>query len=251
MRIVIAAVIGFGSGVASGALGIGGALLSTPGIRWVFHVKPLIAIGTTLPPIIPTAITGASTYVRERYVEFRSALVAALAGSTFAILGAFVSDHVNGEALLIVTAALLLILSIRMLPRQGGGRAPHLEPKIGVLLVVGAASGFVSGLLGVGGGVILVPVLTTLLGFPVKSALGTSLAVVAAQAIPGSVTHALLGHIDWTLAAGLFIGVVPGARIGSKLAVATEDERLRVIVALSMAALAIAFGASEIRSLIR
>jgi uncharacterized protein len=251
MRIFIAALIGFGSGIASGALGIGGALLSTPGIRWAFHVSPLIAIGTTLPPIIPTAITGASTYVREKFVAVRSAVVAAIAGSTFAVLGAYVTKFVDGEALLIVTALLILVLSIRMFPRKGQVHPPHVEPTIPVLLVVGAGSGFISGLLGVGGGVILVPVLTALLGFPVKTALGTSLAIVAAQAIPGTVTHALLGHIDWTLAAGLFIGVVPGARIGSRLAVAQEDERLRKIVAIAMAALAIAFGAGEIRSLLR
>src|SRR5581483_1633377 len=127
----------------------------------------------------------------------------------------------------------------------------HLDPNVFVLLGIGAISGFVSGLLGVGGGVILVPVLTVVLGFPVKKALGTSLAVVAAQAIPGTITHALLGHIDWTLAAGLFIGVVPGARIGSRLAVATADDRLRVVVAVAMAVLAIAFGGSELRTLLR
>ncbi len=251
MRILLSALIGFGSGIASGALGIGGALLSTPGIRWAFHVKPLIAVGTTLPPIIPTAITGATTYVREKYVEARSAIVAAAAGSSFAVLGAYTTRFVNGEALLIVTAVLILILSIRMLPRKSDAHPPRFEPTIPVLLVVGAGSGFTSGLLGVGGGVILVPVLTVLLGFSVKTALGTSLAIVAAQAIPGTITHALLHHIDWSIAAGLFIGVVPGARIGSRLAVAQEDERLRVIVAIAMAILAIAFGASEVRSLLR
>ena len=251
MRTIVAAFIGLGSGIASGALGIGGALLSTPGIRWAFHVKPLIAVGTTLPVIIPTGLTGGYTYVREQLVDVRTASIAASAGCVFAIAGAYTTKFVNGEALLIATAVLILILSIRMLPWKTGAHTPHVEASVTVLLLIGAVSGFVSGLLGVGGGVILVPVLTVLLRFPVKKALGTSLAVVAAQAIPGTITHALLGHIDWAIAAGLFIGVVPGARIGSRLAVATKDERLRVIVAVAMAALAIAFGGGEIRSLLR
>lgn len=251
MRTILAALIGLGSGVASGALGIGGALLSTPGIRWAFHVKPLIAVGTTLPVIIPTGLTGLYTYVRSQLVDVRTAVIAASAGCVFAIAGAYTTKFVNGEALLIATAVLLLILSIRMLPWKTSSHAPHVEPNLFVLLAIGATSGFVSGLLGVGGGVILVPVLTVLLRFPVKKALGTSLAVVAAQAIPGTITHALLGHIDWAIAAGLFIGVIPGARVGSRLAVATTDERLRIIVALAMAALAIAFGGSEIRTLVR
>jgi hypothetical protein len=92
-------------------------------------------------------------------------------------------------------------------------------------------------------------VLTVLLRFPVKTALGTSLAVVAAQAIPGTVTHALIGNIDWSIAGGLMLGVIPGARIGSRMAVSAEDRKLRIVVALTMSALAIAFAVTEIRAL--
>jgi uncharacterized membrane protein YfcA len=103
----------------------------------------------------------------------------------------------------------------------------------------------------VGGGVILVPVLTVVLGFPVKTALGTSLAVVAAQSIPGSITHELIGNIDWRIVGGLVIGVIPGARIGARFAVAAEDAKLRVVVGTAMGVLALVFGLGELRSLIR
>jgi uncharacterized membrane protein YfcA len=249
---VYAALIGFASGVASGAVGIGGAILSTPGIRWALDVPAVIAIGTTLPVIVPTAITGVVAYIRTGFVETRAAVVAAAAGSCFAVLGALVTDVVQGEVLLIATAVLILVLAYRMLPRPGDDHETHVprfEPTIPVLLVIGAVSGFVSGLLGVGGGVILVPVLSGLLRFPIKTAIGTSLAVVAAQAIPGTITHAQLGHIDWHIAGGLVIGVIPGARIGSKLAIATEDRRLRLVVAVSLAVLALIFGGTELRQL--
>lgn len=250
MRTLIAALIGFGSGIASGAFGIGGALLSTPGIRWALDAPALIAVGTTLPVIIPTALTGLVAYVKDNLVDIRSAVVTAAAGGVFAIAGALVTQAVAGEALLITTAALIFVLSLRMLPHRSG-EVPHprIRPTVPVLLVVGAISGFVAGLLGVGGGVILVPVLTVLLRFPVKTALGTSLAVVAAQAIPGTVTHAIIGNIDWAIAGGLVIGVVPGARIGSRLAVAAEDRKLRTVVAITMALMAIVFGITEIRAL--
>lgn len=250
MRTFIAALIGFGSGIASGAFGIGGALLSTPGIRWALDAPALIAVGTTLPVIIPTAVTGLIAYVKEKLVDLRSASIAAAAGGAFAVIGALVTQAVAGEALLITTAALIFVLSVRMIPRRVDQTPPPgLRPTVPVLLVVGASSGFFAGLLGVGGGVILVPVLTVLLRFPVKTALGTSLAVVAAQAIPGTVTHALIGNIDWAIAGGLVIGVVPGARIGSRLAVAAEDRKLRTVVAVVMALMAIAFALTEIRAL--
>ncbi|MEX0874939.1 MAG: sulfite exporter TauE/SafE family protein [Actinomycetota bacterium] len=249
MRTLVAAVIGFASGIASGAFGIGGALLSTPGIRWALDAPALIAVGTTLPVIIPTALTGLVAYVREELVDIRSAAVAAASGGAFAIVGALTTQVVSGEALLVTTAALIFVLSIRMLPSAGALRPPRFKPTIPVLLVVGSVSGFVAGLLGVGGGVILVPVLTVLLRFPVKSALGTSLAVVAAQAVPGTLTHALIGNIDWSIAGGLVLGVIPGAWIGSRIAVAAEDRKLRTVVALAMAALAVAFAVTEIRAL--
>lgn len=251
MRTLIAAVIGFASGVASGAFGIGGALLSTPGIRLILDTPPLIAVGTTLPVIIPTAITGALTYLRNKLVDTRAAMILCSSGAIFAILGALVTSFVPGELLLVLTAVLILFLSIRMLRRPEPTHGSSTPASVPVLLAVGVASGLVSGLLGVGGGVILVPVLTSFLGFPVKLALGTSLTVVAAQAIPGSITHAALGNIDWGIVGGLVIGVVPGARIGSRTAVAAEDAKLRLVVGVAMSALALAFGLVELRNLLR
>jgi len=250
VRTLVAALIGFASGAASGAFGIGGALLSTPGIRWALGAPPLIAVGTTLPVIIPTALTGVWTYSRGGYVDRRFATVAAAAGGVFAVLGALATKVIPGEILLIATAVLILFLSLRMLPAPPAARPSRWQPTIPVFAVIGATSGLLAGLLGIGGGVILVPVLTVVMRVPLKTALGTSLAVVAAQAIPGTVVHALLHHIDWSIAAGLMIGVIPGARVGSAWAVASEDKRLRVIVALAMAVLAIVFGATELRALI-
>ncbi len=251
MRTLIAAVIGFASGVASGAFGIGGALLSTPGLRWILDTPALIAVGTTLPVIIPTALTGAYTYARSNLIDKRAAGILCTSGAAFAVLGALTTKLVPGEALMILTAGLIGFLSIRMIR---GAHDPHRHtqrPSVPVLLAVGTVSGFVCGLLGVGGGVILVPVLTVFLGFPVKTALGTSLAVVAAQSIPGSITHALIGNIDWRIVGGLVIGVVPGARIGARAAVAAEDAKLRVVVGTAMGILALAFGLGELRDLIR
>jgi len=247
----VAAVIGFGSGIASGAFGIGGALLSTPGVRWALNAPPLIAVGTTLPVIIPSALTGVWTYARGGFVDRRFAIVAATAGTLFAVLGALATTVIPGEILLVSTAAIILFLAIRMLPSPPLHTPPRFPPSVPLFAAVGAASGLLAGLLGIGGGVVLVPVLAVTLRFPLKTALGTSLAVVAAQAVPATIVHAALGHVDWRIAAGLMIGVIPGARIGSTWAVAASDKRLRVIVALAIGALAIVFGATELRALLR
>jgi hypothetical protein len=190
------------------------------------------------------------TYARNQLIDLRTAVTTASAGGAFAILGALTTELVPGEALLIATAALIFGLSLRMFRRSAGVRAPDVRPSPGVLLLVGAVSGFVSGLLGIGGGVILVPVFAVLLRFPVKTALGTSLAVVAAQAIPGTITHGLLGNVDWSIAGGLVLGVIPGARLGALAAVAAEDATLRVVVGIALGVLALVFGLTELRGLL-
>lgn len=251
MTVLVSALIGFVSGIASGAFGIGGALLTTPGIRVLLDAPALIAVGTTLPVIIPTAITGVIAYHRQGFVDVRLGAITAVGGSVFAVLGAYVTRFIRGEVLMVVTAAVILVLAIRMLPTKAGLQPPRIRPSVPLYLAVGAASGFLAGLLGIGGGVVLVPVFTVVLRLPLKTALGTSLAVVAAQAVPGSVVHAWLGHINWAMAAGLALGVIPGARLGAKLALGAQDRVLRVVVALGMAALAIAFGTEELRALVK
>jgi uncharacterized membrane protein YfcA len=109
---------------------------------------------------------------------------------------------------------------------------------------VGLAAGALSGFLGVGGGVILVPAMVLLLNFRVHEAVGTSLMVMAIYAIPGSVAHYLLGHVDVALLIPIALGSVLGAQFGARLAVRTREKRLRLafsvfllMVAVSMAAL--------------
>jgi hypothetical protein len=104
-----------------------------------------------------------------------------------------------------------------------------------------------SGLLGVGGGILMVPAFVELIRMPVKTAVATSLACVGIFAVPGTLTHALaVGDIDWRFAAALAIGVVPGARLGAILAIRASDHRLRMAVAMFLGAIAVFYGAGEL-----
>ena len=116
---------------------------------------------------------------------------------------------------------------------------------------IGLAAGFVSGLLGVGGGIIIVPLLSGILRMPLKRALGTSLLAIVALVIPGTIVHATLGHIDWAIFAALSIGAVPGARIGARLALGTRERTLRLLVGSFLLVVAIAYGAGEVVRLVQ
>jgi uncharacterized membrane protein YfcA len=91
----------------------------------------------------------------------------------------------------------------------------------------------------------MVPALTVLIGMPLRRALGTSLLVISVLVVPGTIVHWALGHIDWAIFLALTLGVVPGARIGARIALTTSERTLRVAVGTFLLVVAIAYGLAE------
>ena len=248
--------LGVLTGALSGAFGVGGAVLSTPGIR-LLGASALVAVGTTLPSIVPSAAAGTARYATGGLVDWATVATTAPAGVAGAVAGSLASHAVPGHGhwLMVVTAGLLGLTAAR-LGRPGdrdqrmaaGAVAGH---RFWLRSAVGAAAGLLSGLLGVGGGAILLPAFLEILRLPTKVAVATSLACVGILALPGTVTHAFLGDIDWRFALLLAVAVVPGARLGAALAIRAEDRRLRLAVALVLGVLAVGYGVGELRAALR
>ena len=108
---------------------------------------------------------------------------------------------------------------------------------------------FLSGLLGIGGGVVMVPAFHSIAGMKVKAAIATSLVCVAGFAIPGTITHGIMGNIDWRVAAALTIFVIPGARIGAAMTVRSDDVRLRLAVAFFLGIISLIYAGGELAAL--
>lgn len=115
--------------------------------------------------------------------------------------------------------------------------------------LTGLIAGGLSGLLGVGGGIIMVPLFRRWLALPMKNAVATSLICVGCFAIPGTITHSIEGGIDWRYAIWLTIGVVVGAPFGSKMALKMSDKKLQRVFGLFLAAVAVAYGGGELLAL--
>ena len=289
-QIALVLVVGFFTGVLSGMFGVGGAVISTPAIR-ALGASPLEAIGSTLPSILPSSISGTLRYRREGLIRLRTVLWTGLAGATTAVLGALASDKVpgNGHILMIITAGLVGFTAYRLgrapaAPDPAGPdpedavevddpqraaalaehapdfvdptpvlapAAPEPEPRLEWwrLGIIGIAAGALSGLLGIGGGVLMVPAFVSWARMGLKESLGTSLACVGILAIPGMITHQLLGHINWAYALPLCIGVIPGARVGANLTIRSSDRTLRISVAIVLGLIASIYAVGEIVAL--
>jgi uncharacterized membrane protein YfcA len=269
--VVAVLVVGFGSGVLSGMFGIGGAVVTTPGIR-ALGATPIEAIGSTVPAILPGAISGTVRYARAGVVNWRVGLVCGAAGSALAIAGAWVADVVDARALMVLTAAILgwsgvsifrsgrtgPLVDVAYRPELDEHAEPEPEPEVEqaqasyglpMLLGVGAAAGFMAGLLGVGGGIVMVPAFTSILRIPIKEAVASSLVAVALFSIPALVTHVVLGHVNWTYALLLAVGVVPGAQVGSRLTLGSSDRTVRTSFGAFLVVVAIVYGGAELLAL--
>lgn len=271
-----AGMIGFVSGMLSGAFGIGGGIVTTPAIRLIMGAPALIAVGTPLPVIIPGAVTGALSYRKAGLVDARAGISIAAAGAPMTVAGAWLATHLGGSVVLVATAALIvwaaadMLLQVRGASRDTAQGSPGAESGIGrstgvvggsdsspdaraatraplwVLAGIGVLAGLYSGFLGLGGGFVIVPILTRWLRFPIKVAIGTSLVTVAVLALPGTLTHSLLGNINWRIAAGLAVGVVPGALLGSKLSMRAADRSVRIAFGVLLIAVGLWLGVSEL-----
>jgi uncharacterized membrane protein YfcA len=264
LRDVLTVGLGVLTGMMSGAFGVGGAVLSTPGIR-ALGATPIESVGSTLPSVLPSALTGSLRYTREGLIDWHAVGLTTPAGVLAAVGGALLAPRIPGDGhpLMIITAALLLLSGLRMIVRPQAPPPEPVDTSAAVALhphplhhltlpfiATGALAGGLSGLLGIGGGVVLVPVFSQWTGLPLKKAIATSLVCVGLFAIPGTITHAIEGDINWRFALLLCVGVVPGARIGSALALRAADHRLRMAVGVFLSGLAVIYGIGEILALI-
>jgi len=251
LQVAVGALVGFAAGIGSGLFGVGGGTVTTPAINVLLGGTAIQAVATPLPVIFPTSLVGALTYGRVGEVSFRAFRWAVVPGAAGAVIGAGLTDLVNAHLLLVITSVLIGWTSVEVIR----GRRPRVPWERGKTpgwkyAAIGLVAGFVSGLLGLGGGIVMVPAFTTIIGMPLKRALGTSLVTIAALVIPGTIVHAVLGHIDWAIFLVLTIGVVPGARIGSKLALGAKERTLRLAVGAFLFAVAVLYGVRELAALL-
>jgi uncharacterized protein len=269
LRDLLTVVLGMATGTLSGLFGVGGGVISQPGMR-LLGMEPLLVIGTALPVIIPGAASGTRRYVQEGMVRWPAVRATVPAGLVAAVGGGLAAEHVPGEGhlLQLLSAALLGLSSWRMGRRPAaalseplaetdapeapatGPATPSSRELLPRYVAIGLLAGGLSGLLGIGGGVLMVPAFVAFAGLEVKVAIATSLACVGAFAVPGAITHVVLDHVDWRVVAALVAGVIPGARLGASLAIRATDRRLRLTVALFLGLVAIAYAAGELTALL-
>ncbi|HEV8682219.1 MAG TPA: sulfite exporter TauE/SafE family protein [Actinomycetota bacterium] len=223
-RLAAAAVVGILAGVLSGLFGVGGGILIVPGLVLVMGMEQRLAHGTSLAAIVPIAVSGVAGYALERAVDWPAAALLALGAAGGAVLGTYALRRMSQRVLRLLFGLFLLLAAAQMLIQihQATGRG---ELDIGsslILVLVGVTSGSLAGLLGVGGGIVIVPALVILLSVPDALAKGTSLAVIIPTAVVGTLRN--LRHRGADLPVAVLVGLfgIAAAFGASKVSVRME-----------------------------
>jgi len=217
---VAVVLVGFGIGLLIGFFGVGGSSVATP-VLSVLGVAPLAAVASPLPATIPAAALAAVAYLRSGEARPRAAGWSLAGAVPAAVAGGLMSDRIGGRWLLVASGLVLVVVGARTLfpvdeqSRRAGERRRLNRP---VLVAASSVVGFLTGVLANGGGFLLVPLYTLLFGLRIREAVGTSLVVVAALALPTLATHWALGHVDWRVAALFGLGAIPASPLGTRLA---------------------------------
>jgi uncharacterized membrane protein YfcA len=235
--------IGVATGLLAGLLGVGGGLVMVPGMTQLLKMRQHEAVGTSLLVIIPIALVGALVLGQSHDVDPLVGVILAVASIVGAVVGAGLTRTISDRTLRRVFAIAVLVVAVIMLIDAGAtmlhagiGLHPSSRPSGALLVVLGLAIGLVtgvlSGLLGIGGGLVMVPAMVLVLGLSQHLAQGTSLFVIVPTAAAGSVTHLRLGNIRPAVAGWLAIGGIAGAVAGAMLALLVPDQALRILFAV-------------------
>jgi uncharacterized membrane protein YfcA len=170
------------------------------------------------------------------------ATLAVAGGLPGTLLGGLASSRVDARALLLASAALLLVVGVRVLlpdPAGHGDRCAGRRDRGALVVGLAFAVGLLTGLLANGGGFLLVPAFVLVLGLTTGVAAGTSMVVAGVLSLPTLAVHWSLGHVDWSVAAVFALGVVPGLLAGR----AAADRLPTTVARRAFGALLVAFAA--------
>lgn len=236
--------IGLLAGIGSALLGIGGGLIMVPAMVFLLRIRQHRATGTSLAVILPAAAAALYQYgIHGR--ELPVVICLSIGGVVGATLGAILAALLNAKQLRQVFGIFVALTGVVMLLPKLGPAGPAVEAlNLGAALLLigtGVLVGIVSGLLGVGGGLVMVPVLVLILGFTQKEAQAMSLAVIIPVSLSGVIAHYKRGNVIPGLAVWLSMGAVVGATVMGHYVQKIENATLRslfgiflILVGLSM-----------------
>jgi uncharacterized protein len=217
LQLLILAVLGTLGGALSGVAGVGGGIVFVPTLVYAAGWNIKEAVAASLVIVIFSALSGTIRNQRsEDPVDWRATAILSLAVAPASLIGVYISSVSPTTLVQFVFAAILLALAYPT-ARGGGPSGEGKDTSLPLILLAGVGIGALAGLVGIGGGVVLVPLLSLGFGLRTKQAISTSLAVVLFTGIVGSIGYIIGGFSDLVSLPPLIVGSMIGAWFGVRL----------------------------------
>jgi len=235
LEILIYIIGGLLAGVATGLVGLSAAVIIAPLFATMLGMDPYIAIGIALAADIFASSTSAYNYIRYKNIDIKHSLIMASSVIVFTILGSIFSRDMNPYNLNSLLNIFVVLLGLRFLiyPIKDRTKGPFMKPGKMVLfqsLLWGAVIGMISGYFGSGGGLSMLAVLTMLLGYGLKRAVGTSVFIMTFTAFVGATTHIVIGGTEWLPLIIASVTALIGANLASIYANKINEKKLNQII---------------------
>jgi uncharacterized protein len=236
LQIIILLCTGLGVGLLSGLLGIGGGIILTPLQYWIYTSAGItsdlaikIACATSLAVVLPTAASGVWQHQRRGAIHWKAAVIMGLVMAAASFAGATLASRIPGSAIKLGFGALAVIIALRMVTVKISPVQLPIRENRWLWIALALPIGAITGLLGIGGGIIVVPVLVLVLRFSLRNAAGTSLAIMLFTCVGGITGWVLsglgaaglpdqtLGYIYWPAWIALSAASIGMAQVGAIL----------------------------------
>lgn len=241
-------IFGFFIGILASMTGVGGGVFIVPILTFFYDFTPLSsATGTSLTAIIFTAIASTINYARQKRIYYKTGLLLAVTTAPGAYLGGWIAKITNEQILGIVFGVFLLLVAARIIfslvkkktsDKTVSAKTDMELIKSGKIIAIGVAlgffGGFASGLLGIGGGTLIVPIMTFALGMPIHLATATSMFTMIFTATSGVAEYYQAGLVNLPIALLFAAGTVIGAQLGAFTSRKISNKNLTILFGLML-----------------
>ncbi len=226
--------------------GVGGGIIFVPLLTLAYGFSPAHAVGTSLMVIIFGGLSATVGFAIQKRVYFKTGVLLAIATVPGSVVGAFLTSILQGAVLGLVFGFFLVVVAVRMVAANSIFRRRKLQQdnvkfvrcesdlflnwgRLAAGTGLAFFGGLVSGLLGVGGGVLLVPIMALVLLMPMHAVVATSMFTMIFTSLSGVAQHWILGNVNFEYGLLLALGALAGAQVGARLCRRVSAEKLRLI----------------------
>lgn len=259
LQLLVVVGLGFAAGSVGALLGLGGGIFLVPALTWIFGLPVRQAAGVGLMTVIATSGAVSSEHGRSGLVNTRLGMLMLVGSSIGGLAGGLTAQHVAESTATLVfalTTAAIAIVTVARLDHRNVVEGPDATPnayggrffdpdrgrdvvyharRLPLAMMASLVAGNVSGLLGVGGGVLQVPALNLWCGVPIRVATATSAFLIGLTAVASAPIYFAYGQVDARFAAASVIGVLGGARWGTRVGAARRVRHLKLLMAVVLA----------------